>query len=163
MTHAIRSTNESSGLTRSFERTGEGVVLKTSSAAEPCKVFRFGDYLTPEAPTPARHSSISGLVARWEQDPERKDAIARARGWAADELHGDDGETLRSLRLRKGLSQQRLADLVGTSQPHIARIEGGADNLNIDTCRRLARALGIDLNTLDAALTLQAGAGAASR
>lgn len=160
MTHAIRFTNESSGPTRNFERIGEGVVLKTSSASEPCKVFKFGDYLTPEAPTPARHTSITGLVARWEKDPGRQAAIARARAWAADALHEDEDETLRSLRLRKGFSQQQLATLIGTSQPHIARIEGGADNLNIDTCRRLARALGVDLNTLDAALMQRANVGA---
>ncbi|MGY0561670.1 helix-turn-helix domain-containing protein [Luteimonas sp. A277] len=155
MTNAIRSANESSGLTRSFERIGEGVSLKTSSAQESCQVFKFGDYVTTEASTPVRHTAIGDLVAKWEETPDRRAAIARARAWVADAFHADEGETLRTLRMKKGFSQQQLAVLVGTSQPHIARIEGGADNLAIDTCRRLSHALGVDLNTLDAALLQQ--------
>ena len=45
MTQATRLPNASSTLTRSFERTGEGVALNPSSVPEPCKVFAFGDYL----------------------------------------------------------------------------------------------------------------------
>jgi len=78
-----------------------------------------------------------------------------ARRWLADEFHGDDGITLRTLRMRKGLSQLQLATAIGTSQPHIARIEGGADNLNIDTCRRIASVLEVDMNSLDQALRQQ--------
>lgn len=155
MTNAIRSTNESSGPTRSFEHIGEGVSLKTSSAKEPCKVFMFGDYAATETSTPVRHTAIGDLVAKWEEAPDRRAAIARARVWAADAFHADEGETLRTLRMKKGLSQQQLAELVGTSQPHIARIEGGADNLALDTCRRLSQALGVDLNSLNAALLSQ--------
>jgi len=155
MTHAIRSPNASSEPIKSFERVDSGVALKTSSAPEPCKVFSFGDYLAPMAQAPARHVGISQLVAKWEGSLDRRAAIARARGWVADTFHAEDGVTVRTLRMRKGLSQQQLAALVGTSQPYIARLEGGADNLNIDTCRRLAHALNVDLNALDAALLQQ--------
>ncbi len=155
MTQATRLPNASSTLTRSFERTGEGVALNPSSVPEPCKVFAFGDYLAPAAETPVRHVAIGDLVARWEARPDRKAAIARARGWVADALHADDGVTVRTLRMRKGLSQQQLAEAIGTSQPHIARIERGMDNLNIDTCRRLVRVLEVDMNTLDGALLQQ--------
>lgn len=155
MTQAIRSPNASSEPIKSFERVDSGVALKTSSTPERCKVFSFGDYLAPIAQAPARHVGIGELIARWEGAPDRRAAIARARGWVADTFHAEDGITVRTLRMRKGLSQQQLATLVSTSQPHIARIEGGVDNLNIDTCRRLARALDVDLNALDAALLQQ--------
>jgi transcriptional regulator with XRE-family HTH domain len=59
------------------------------------------------------------------------------------------------LRLRKGWSQARLAAEIGTSQPHVARIERGTENLAIGTCRKLCAALDIDLNTLDRALRRQ--------
>jgi transcriptional regulator with XRE-family HTH domain len=59
------------------------------------------------------------------------------------------------LRLRKGWSQTQLANELGTSQPHIARIERGTENVTIETCRRLCRVLGIDMNRLDAALRRQ--------
>lgn len=155
MTKATRSIDGSSLLTRSFERVSEGVAVHTSSGREPCKVFAFGDYLTAGAGVPARHIGIGDLVAQWEAVPERREAIARARGWVVDTFHADEGETLRTLRLKKGLSQQQLAGAIGTSQSHVARMEGGADNLSIGTCRKLADALGVDMNALDAALQRQ--------
>lgn len=63
--------------------------------------------------------------------------------------------TLRTLRLKKGMSQAQLAEVIGTQQPYIARIESGSADLRLETCRRLADALGIDLNTLNLALQTQ--------
>ncbi|MDP1697907.1 MAG: helix-turn-helix transcriptional regulator [Xanthomonadaceae bacterium] len=155
MTKAIRLPSASSAPTKSFERTEEGITLLTSSVCEPCQVFSFGDYMPSAEPAPHRHVSIGGLVSKWAVHPLRRDAMEKARRWLADELHGGDAITLRTLRLRKGLSQQQLANAIGTSQPHIARIEGGADNLNIDTCRRIGRVLEVDMNSLDHALRQQ--------
>jgi transcriptional regulator with XRE-family HTH domain len=59
------------------------------------------------------------------------------------------------LRLRKGWSRTRLAEALRTSQSHVARIERGTENLTIETCRKLAKALDIDLNALDLALRRQ--------
>jgi transcriptional regulator with XRE-family HTH domain len=50
---------------------------------------------------------------------------------------------LRELRKRKGLSQAKLADLVGASQPDIARLERGQRRLTADWIRRVAPALGV--------------------
>lgn len=118
-------------------------------------MFQFGEYIEPAAQAPRAHTSIGDLVAQWNADPARRSAMQDARRWVAETFHQEDGDTLRTLRLKKGLSQQQLAAVIGTSQSHIARIEGGADSLNIDTCRRLTKALGIDLNTLDQALLRQ--------
>lgn len=98
---------------------------------------------------------IDDLAAQWEQDPAKKAALQDARRWVADTFHGEEGDTVRSLRLRKGWSQAKLAKAMNTSQPHIARIERGRENFTIDTCRRLSKALEIDMNTLDAALQRQ--------
>ncbi|HUV96142.1 MAG TPA: helix-turn-helix transcriptional regulator [Acidobacteriaceae bacterium] len=155
MTKAIRSPSASSVPTKSFERVGDGVTLLTSSVSERCQVFSFGDYLSPAEIAPSRHVAITDLVSKWDANPARRAAMEEARRWLADEFHGDDGVTLRTLRMRKGLSQQQLASAIGTSQPHIARIEGGADNLNIDTCRRIASVLEVDMNSLDQALRQQ--------
>ncbi|MBN8714275.1 MAG: helix-turn-helix transcriptional regulator [Xanthomonadales bacterium] len=155
MTKAIRLPSASSMPTKSFERTGDGVTLLTSSVSEPCQVFSFGDYLSPAEVAPRRHVAIADLVSKWDANPTRRAAMEDARRWLADEFHGDDGITLRTLRMRKGLSQLQLATAIGTSQPHIARIEGGADNLNIDTCRRIASVLEVDMNSLDQALRQQ--------
>jgi DNA-binding XRE family transcriptional regulator len=58
-----------------------------------------------------------------------------------DEMMLED--QLAALRKKRGISQAKLAKLVGVSQPVIARIEsGGVRNLTIGTIIRTASALG---------------------
>lgn len=56
--------------------------------------------------------------------------------------------TLRDLRVEKGLSQQALADRVGTSQPQIKRLEDGARKLTKEWAERIAPALQTTAETL---------------
>jgi transcriptional regulator with XRE-family HTH domain len=65
---------------------------------------------------------------------------------------GDDGwlfsqiaESVAKRRKELGLSQQALADLVGTTQSAIARLEAGGRPPRIDTLLRIAAALDCDL------------------
>ena len=51
---------------------------------------------------------------------------------------------LRLLRRRAGVTQSRLAELAGTSQPTIAAYESGSKVPNLRTLRKLARALGLE-------------------
>lgn len=102
-----------------------------------------------------KHSHIGDLTAIWTKDPERQKALEEARQWLADEFYDESGDTVKTLRLRKGWSQAQLAEAIGSSQSHVARIERGSENLTIQTCRRLCEALGIDMNALDAALLRQ--------
>lgn len=44
-------------------------------------------------------------------------------------------------RMDKGLSQEKLAELVGTSHSQISRIESGRHRTNLDTLSRMAHAL----------------------
>jgi ribosome-binding protein aMBF1 (putative translation factor) len=44
-------------------------------------------------------------------------------------------------RMDKGLSQQQLAEMVGTSHSQISRIESGRHRTNLDTLQRIAKAL----------------------
>ena len=55
-------------------------------------------------------------------------------------------------RLEKGLSQARLAELVGTQRSNISRIENGGQNLSLDLLIKIANALGKDVS-----VTLQEG------
>jgi len=48
-------------------------------------------------------------------------------------------------RMDRGLSQQQLADLVGTSNSQISRIESGRHRANLDTLTRVAHALELRL------------------
>lgn len=48
-------------------------------------------------------------------------------------------------RMDRGLSQQELAELVGTSNSQISRIESGRHRTNLDTLTRIAHALDLRL------------------
>lgn len=159
MTQAIPLASASSAPIKSYEKVvGQpGAAVETSSNAR-CQVYTFEDYAVPKAKAPARHVAIGDLVKRWEQNTERRAAIEEGRQWIAETFYPGDGDTVRTLRLRKGWSQSRLAEALGTSQSHVARIERGTENLAIQTCRKLAVALGIDLNMLDQALKRQEAA-----
>ena len=156
-TRTTRSLAASSAHTPIFEqvigRPAASSVVE--SAPQPAKVICIGQYIEGAKPTPARHIALGDLVSRWAKDGSRDAAMANARRWLADVAYEGEGNTVRTLRLGKGLSQARLAEAIGTSQPHIARIERGTENVTIDTCRRLAAALGVDMNTLDQALSRQ--------
>ena len=102
-------------------------------------------------------------MSEWEQDEEWHAAMAEARYWIADQFYAEDDDTVRTLRLRKGWSQNRLAEALGTSQSHVARIERGTENLALETCRKLCDALGVDMNALDLALRRQEAIARAKR
>ena len=57
-------------------------------------------------------------------------------------------DEVRRLRRQSGVSQKRLADLAGTSQPAIAAYESGKKTPSLRTLRRLARAVGLEVRAL---------------
>jgi predicted transcriptional regulator len=84
-------------------------------------------------------------------------AAARPRKTALERLHekiatGDRGwlfaqiaDRVAERRLEKGLSQRELAELVGTTQSAIARLERGGRPPRIDTLLKIADALDCEL------------------
>jgi DNA-binding XRE family transcriptional regulator len=52
---------------------------------------------------------------------------------------------VRALRERKGLSQRQLAELIGTTQSAIARLEAGRNSPSLPTLDRIANALGAEV------------------
>jgi len=95
-------------------------------------------------------TDIDDVVSEHETDARRLGHIETARRQIAEQLPKETSG-IAALRLKLGWSQQRLADEIGTSQPHIARIEAGRDIL-LDTARRLADALQVSLLDIDAAM-----------
>ena len=65
-------------------------------------------------------------------DPEFREA------WEAS----DPAYQLARLRILRGLTQQQLAEKVGTRQPSIARLESGREEPKLGFLRRVAEALG---------------------
>jgi len=55
------------------------------------------------------------------------------------------GSTVRAARRRAGMSQVELAELTGSTQPSVARLEKGLVSPTVITLDRIARALGTEL------------------
>lgn len=56
--------------------------------------------------------------------------------------------TMRELRQAAGLSQEKLAELAGTSQPQINKLETGQRKMTVDWAVKLARPLGVEPTVL---------------
>ena len=67
---------------------------------------------------------------------------------AYDKL-GPEYELIRAIitqRLKRGWSQQRLAEEIGSRQPIISRLERGGSNPSLKFLQRIADALGVSLH-----------------
>ncbi len=53
---------------------------------------------------------------------------------------------LTAARIEKGLSQQALADMIGTKRSNICRLEAGGQNISLDTLLKISDALGKDVS-----------------
>lgn len=146
-----QSPNESLKITETSPSYLQGRAVMTGTSESP-PVLK----LVP--PSEIRRSKrnfvdIDQLIEREESTPEGIAGITEARAELASELELIDGKTLKSFRLAKGLSQAKLAELMRTSQAHIARLESSAD-MQVSTMIRLAQALGIDAHAaLEAVLS----------
>lgn len=114
-------------------------------------VYEFTIPVQEPAAIPANFTRIGDFVAELEAREGGRDVVRSARARASALLRGDGPATLRSMRLALGLSQAELAQIVGTSQPQIARIETGSHDPTYDTFERLAHALAVDVPDVVAA------------
>ena len=71
----------------------------------------------------------------------RERIATRDRGWFFAQI----ADNVATRRAEKGLSQRELAELVGTTQSAIARLERGGRPPRIDTLLNIADALDCDL------------------
>jgi transcriptional regulator with XRE-family HTH domain len=75
--------------------------------------------------------------------------------WEAEQMAGPEfvaalaelepAHQVARLRILRGLTQEQLAELVGTKQPGIARLESGASTPTLSFLRKVAAALGARL------------------
>ena len=115
-------------------------------------VVQWETYFRPQdIPIPDGFEDIDALVAEREANPVERIALEAARMRLAEKLK-DIHSGLATLRLQQGWSQKQLAQAIGTSQSHIARIENGRDNVLLETANKLARALGVTLTEINDAL-----------
>ncbi len=84
-------------------------------------------------------TSWNEIKARRAESTERRHGYERAGRAIRLALE------LRALREKRGLSQRQLAELVGTTQSAIARLEGGHISPSLPTLDRIAAALGVEV------------------
>lgn len=108
-----------------------------------------------KASFPEPQSEFDLFMAELESDPANAEELAEAGAWVAEKLYGHEGETLKSVRLKKGLSQKQLAEMIGTTQPRIATLEKGTQDPLLSTVEKLAKALDVSIDALSKMLELQ--------
>jgi ribosome-binding protein aMBF1 (putative translation factor) len=59
---------------------------------------------------------------------------------------------LREERAARGISQEQLADLAGLHRTYVGSVERAERNVSLDNIERLAKALGVDVTKLLAAV-----------
>lgn len=57
----------------------------------------------------------------------------------------EPGYQVARLRIKLGLTQSQLAEMVGTKQPSIARLESGASSPSLSFLEKVAEALGAEM------------------
>ena len=82
--------------------------------------------------------------------------MERVAGRIADRLAQDiGGETIVSLRLRKGFTQSELAKVAGVQQSYLSRIEHNQYSLHTDTLSKLAAVLKVSVDEVRNAFNRQ--------
>lgn len=133
--------------------------MTTSTAASTKEFFQIGETYSPstskenvafaefsiQRPIPLPNTvSLEALIQENEIDQDKAKYLADARKELASALYENEVKTLSILRLEAGLSQVQLAKEVGTSQPHLARIEQGKSDPSTNTIARIAKALNLE-------------------
>lgn len=99
-------------------------------------------------------------AAREQRDTAFRGRMQEARVQLGREFYSDEQKTLATLRLARGYSQHQLAAAVGSTQPHIAKIEAGFTNIYLVTAKNISQALGIGLDDFYALLHAEVHPGA---
>lgn len=88
-------------------------------------------------------------------DTAFRSRMQEARVKLGADFYSNEHQTLAALRLARGYSQHQLAAAVGSTQPHIAKIESGFTNIYFSTAKNIADALGVSLDNFYAILNSQ--------
>ncbi len=105
------------------------------------------------APLPQGYREIDDVIRNSEQNSRRAEALARARQRLAAQIEdATQQSTIASLRLRVGLSQAKVAELLGNSQSSYSLIESGRRDIYHSTFEKLIEIFHVSRDELAAAL-----------
>ncbi|HUP72833.1 MAG TPA: helix-turn-helix transcriptional regulator [Acidimicrobiales bacterium] len=105
------------------------LAAKTLTRPKPAKARRAAEA------SPAGSAAEEAASRRAARSPKYRTQQAEREGFR------EIAWLLIKYRMDKGLSQEELAELVGTSHSQISRIESGRHRTNLDTLSRMAHAL----------------------
>jgi DNA-binding transcriptional regulator YiaG len=109
--------------------------------------------LYDDVPLAEGSSDLEGFLNEFDTHPDIAVNLSAAKVDVANMLSDAlGGDTLRTLRMKAGLSQSDLAKRMSTSQSHLSRLEARKESPTEATLRALSRALSVDFNTLMKAL-----------
>jgi len=70
--------------------------------------------------------------------------MARLRDVAVGDLQKTVGRNLRAYRLKRGLSQEAFADVLGVHRTYMGGVERGERNLTLKSLERMAEQIGVE-------------------
>jgi transcriptional regulator with XRE-family HTH domain len=56
---------------------------------------------------------------------------------------------IKQVRIQKGISTYRMADMIGMREPNYVRAESGRQSIGIDLVLKIANALGLEIEIID--------------
>jgi DNA-binding XRE family transcriptional regulator len=118
-------------------------------------VIVYGEFTSPPPPSLPGTRKLKSVLQKYEADPNRAALLAEARRQFGKTVANGGSESLRSLRLQAGLSQDQLAVKCATAQSHIAKIELGQTDPGTDTIARIAESIGQPAERVFAAVRAQ--------
>jgi len=131
-----------------------GNSVRASGSISSGVVLRFETAVLP-VPLAVKNTAFTKLLAKLESNDEHRSGMAEARSWVADNVLAEEGDTLRTLRLKMNLNQTQMAGLLGTTQAQVARLEKGNTDPQRSTCKKLREVLGITADQLEEILDRQ--------
>jgi len=94
--------------------------IAAESSSGGCLVFEI-DHSENQELVPLNHVSIDAFVAELSANAHVAGELSSARQWVAESLYPEE-RSLRTLRLRAGLTQAELAQRIGVNRPYFPRL-----------------------------------------
>lgn len=104
------------------------------------------------APLPDGYSEIEDVVSSHESNTGRAAALVRARQRLSQRIDVAQNTTVAALRLKAGLSQAKIAELLGNSQSSYSLIESGRRDILHSTFEKLTEILHVSRDELAMAI-----------
>lgn len=119
-------------------RFNTDISVSSDKAAQTRTIDFYHNFKSTPVNIPVKSISLDDLLDTYNQDGEFKELFKQANIEIANEFYKDEN-SLRKLRLLKGLTQNELAEALNTSQAQIAKIESGKNEVLSGTVLKMSK------------------------